>query len=217
VASLADAEQQRALIHQALQVAENACSGVERDRLMRRVIHSAWNQGSAAGYSQRRSEESVAGSPVGYDTFFSLLGEGFHTAFRKAVDHPYAAVIHLLIRELRGEEWASAVEFTAGPLWGIMRDRGLDDAPGADADRLRLDDLASQILAHLRIPERAEESRAELAVKSLIGQVLNLGRSIGWEERGERDLPAPPHTLDCEPENGPDFCVGHESESDPVA
>jgi hypothetical protein len=52
----------------------------------------------------------------------SMLGEGFHTAFRKAVDHPYATVIHKLIRELPDGDYGAVVDFVAGPLIAMLRE-----------------------------------------------------------------------------------------------
>lgn len=159
--------------------------GGEVERNVRHLISVAWCRGSDHGYNRRRGEERAGAELVDYATFRSLLAEGFHTAFRKAVDHPYAVVIHLLIRELRGQEWGAVLDFTADPLWGVLRDGGIDHVPVPAADRLKLDDLASQVLAHLRVPEHDPASRAELAVKSLLAQVFNLGRSIGYDERVE--------------------------------
>ncbi len=47
------------------------------------------------------------------DNLRSLLGEGFHTAFRKAVDSKKAVEIHRMISEFDDEEWAQVVEFVA--------------------------------------------------------------------------------------------------------
>lgn len=52
----------------------------------------------------------------------SMLGEGFHTAFRKAVDSPYATVIHRLIRDLEPGEYGAVVDFTAGPLIDMLHE-----------------------------------------------------------------------------------------------
>lgn len=51
-----------------------------------------------------------------YDTFVSMLGEGFHTAFRKAVDTRQAAAVHRLITEMPPADWAAVVEFVADPI-----------------------------------------------------------------------------------------------------
>jgi len=40
-----------------------------------------------------------------------LVSEGFHTAFRKASDHPLALEIWGLIRDLPAEEWNSVIGF----------------------------------------------------------------------------------------------------------
>lgn len=51
----------------------------------------------------------------------SVIGEGFHTAFRKAVDHPYATVIHKLIGDLPDEDWSAVIDFVSGPVTGMLR------------------------------------------------------------------------------------------------
>jgi len=40
-----------------------------------------------------------------------VLGEGFHTAFRKAVNSKKAYAIWKLIRELSDEEWNDIIDF----------------------------------------------------------------------------------------------------------
>lgn len=46
------------------------------------------------------------------NNFISLLGEGFHTAFRKAVgDSPQARKIHELIQKMPNDEWHAILEF----------------------------------------------------------------------------------------------------------
>lgn len=52
----------------------------------------------------------------------SMLAEGFHTAFRKAVDSPFAAVIHKLIRDMEDGEYAAIIDFTADPLVSRLRE-----------------------------------------------------------------------------------------------
>lgn len=47
------------------------------------------------------------------DTLRSLLGEGFHTAFRKAVDTATAAQIHRLIAGMPLEHWEAVLSFVA--------------------------------------------------------------------------------------------------------
>jgi hypothetical protein len=47
------------------------------------------------------------------DELASLLGEGFHTAFRKAADSSEAVAIHKQISALPDVEWARIVEFVA--------------------------------------------------------------------------------------------------------
>jgi hypothetical protein len=47
------------------------------------------------------------------ETFESMIGEGFHTAFRKAVDSATAAQIHRLIGGMEYRDWAAVVSFVA--------------------------------------------------------------------------------------------------------
>jgi hypothetical protein len=50
-----------------------------------------------------------------------MLAEGFHTAFRKAVDHPYASVIHKLISDMPREDWGAVIDFVATPVIAWLR------------------------------------------------------------------------------------------------
>jgi hypothetical protein len=52
----------------------------------------------------------------------SMLAEGFHTAFRKAVDSPLATVIRKLIRDMEPGEYGAVIDFTAGPLIAMLRE-----------------------------------------------------------------------------------------------
>lgn len=52
----------------------------------------------------------------------AMLAEGFHTAFRKAVDSPFAVVIHKLIKDLEDGEYAAVIDFTADPLIAMLRE-----------------------------------------------------------------------------------------------
>ena len=53
------------------------------------------------------------------------LGEGFHTAFRKASDTPQADKIWHLIRDMDPAEWSSVLDFVAKPLVDYVKERGL--------------------------------------------------------------------------------------------
>lgn len=50
---------------------------------------------------------------ISRDAFEGLIGEGFHTAFRNAVDTARAATIHRLIADMPPEEWSKIVGFVA--------------------------------------------------------------------------------------------------------
>lgn len=52
----------------------------------------------------------------------SMLGEGFHTGFRKAVDHPYATTIWQLIKDLPGEDWSAVLDFVSEPIIHALRE-----------------------------------------------------------------------------------------------
>jgi hypothetical protein len=45
------------------------------------------------------------------DEFIELLGEAFHTAFRKAADCSQAMKIHQLIDEMPERDWTAVLEF----------------------------------------------------------------------------------------------------------
>lgn len=56
-----------------------------------------------------------------YEDYRHYFGEGMHTAFRKASDHPSAFLIHRLITELPDEEWSAIVDFVAREVWEYPR------------------------------------------------------------------------------------------------
>jgi len=77
-----------------------------------------------------REELRAMGGPFGVtdDDIRSMLGQGFHTAFRKAVDDPHATVIHTLIDKLRDDtdsqgysSWSAVISFVANPLIAMLR------------------------------------------------------------------------------------------------
>lgn len=45
------------------------------------------------------------------DDLRSLIGEGFHTAFRKALDGPPAHEVWRMIRALPDKEWREVIDF----------------------------------------------------------------------------------------------------------
>jgi hypothetical protein len=53
---------------------------------------------------------------VSIDDVCEFLGEGLHTAFRKAGDSAEANQIWHLINTMDGAEWRSILRFVAGPL-----------------------------------------------------------------------------------------------------
>jgi hypothetical protein len=52
--------------------------------------------------------------------FTDVLGEAFHTAFRKAASSGEAAQIYRLIDGLSSDEWSSVLEFVADALDGSV-------------------------------------------------------------------------------------------------
>lgn len=65
------------------------------------------------------AEAAERGEPVGHvpvltrQQFEERAGEAFHTAFRKAIDHPLAMPIHRLIGELPADDWSAVLGFAA--------------------------------------------------------------------------------------------------------
>lgn len=56
-----------------------------------------------------------------YNDTKTLLAEGFHTAFRKASDHPNAHQIWLLIRELPSDDWGNVIDFVASGTFRVAK------------------------------------------------------------------------------------------------
>jgi hypothetical protein len=70
---------------------------------------------------------STQTSDVTYDELAAHLGEGFHTAFRKATDCSQAWQIHRLIDNMPPREWRAVIEFVAdalAPVLGISTEDG---------------------------------------------------------------------------------------------
>lgn len=57
---------------------------------------------------------------INKSAFVNYLGEGFHTAFRKASDCPQAHPIWLLINEMPNKDWNSILTFVAEPLAELL-------------------------------------------------------------------------------------------------
>lgn len=57
------------------------------------------------------------------DFIRSMLAEGFHTAFRKAVNSPRADQIWDLIKAMPSDQWGSVISFVAEPLIEGLEDR----------------------------------------------------------------------------------------------
>lgn len=72
--------------------------------------------------TRREEDRALAGTHGLTDTDIrSMLAEGFHTAFRKAVDHPYAVVIRHLIKDLPPEDWTAVLDFAIDPVISALR------------------------------------------------------------------------------------------------
>ncbi len=52
------------------------------------------------------------------DLLIELLGEGFHTAFRKATDCNQAPQIYRLIEDMSEKSWTSVLDFVAEVIIG---------------------------------------------------------------------------------------------------
>ena len=52
-----------------------------------------------------------------YEDYRDYMGEGIHSAFRKASDHKSASLIHQLINDMPDEEWRAIVDFVAEEMW----------------------------------------------------------------------------------------------------
>lgn len=65
-----------------------------------------------------REELAAFGGPHGVteSDIRSMIGEGFHTAFRKAADSMEAAIAWKAIRDMDSEEYAAIISFTADPI-----------------------------------------------------------------------------------------------------
>lgn len=61
--------------------------------------------------------------PCSKEEFASLLGEGFHTSFRKGNDHPGTAEIWKLIQELPNDVWNGMIDYV---VYGVSYTLGLD-------------------------------------------------------------------------------------------
>lgn len=71
----------------------------------------------APGGAGRHPKPNVAGlTPVDPEIFKSLLGEGLHTALRKASDHNEARAAWYAIDRLPGEEWNAVLGFVVAGL-----------------------------------------------------------------------------------------------------
>src|SRR4051794_7537082 len=55
-----------------------------------------------------------------YDDFRSLLGEGFHTGFRKAAESPASSRVWNDIHDMPDGEYGQVIEFVAEPTWGYL-------------------------------------------------------------------------------------------------
>lgn len=60
--------------------------------------------------------------PMSKKDFTSMLGEGFHTAFRKGTSAPQANYIWKSIQKMDPKEWAAVLEYVT---WGFEVSYGL--------------------------------------------------------------------------------------------
>jgi hypothetical protein len=57
---------------------------------------------------------------MNYETFRSLLGEGFHTALRKEGESVAADWAWRSIRDMPRDEWGRVLDFVARPTWEYL-------------------------------------------------------------------------------------------------
>ncbi|MFB0520029.1 MAG: hypothetical protein ACETWD_01210 [Desulfatiglandales bacterium] len=57
------------------------------------------------------------------ETIEDLLGEGFHTAFRKASESKEGNQIWHLIKSLPDEEWGAVIDFVSHPLIDYLEEQ----------------------------------------------------------------------------------------------
>jgi len=67
--------------------------------------------------AEKGREKEVKTDDKDYDAFRSMLAEGFHTAFRKAVDSDEAWQVWKLISKMPAGDWAEIISFVADPTW----------------------------------------------------------------------------------------------------
>lgn len=59
---------------------------------------------------------SATKMPFTRTEFSSMLGEGFHTAFRKGTEAPKSSTIWRLIADMEPQDWDSVIEYV---VWGF--------------------------------------------------------------------------------------------------
>lgn len=64
---------------------------------------------------------------VSVNELIEYLGEGFHTAFRKASDSPEATQIWDLISNMPAHEWHAILEFVAVPVLNLLGNHSQKD------------------------------------------------------------------------------------------
>ncbi len=82
------------------------------------------NLAAGPGGRYKADPESDAKGGVTYSELRSMIGEGFHTAFRKGIDSPEAALMWHAIQKMDPLEWAVILEFVTEPIWDLLQERG---------------------------------------------------------------------------------------------
>ena len=67
------------------------------------------------------------------DELRSFLGEGFHTAFRKAADSDEANTIWHLIQKMDPDEWHAVLDFVTEPTFEMLQREGVQSDGAASA------------------------------------------------------------------------------------
>lgn len=69
--------------------------------------------------------EYVPRDGVDLHDMIGMIGQGFHTAFRKGTDDDAARFIHAAIDELEPDEWHAILRYVAEPLFEAIKAEGL--------------------------------------------------------------------------------------------
>jgi hypothetical protein len=86
----------------------------------------------SAYHTERLAPESTVSGEITRDDFTEVLGEAFHTAFRKATNCEQAHPIWTLISQMPSDDWAAVLDFVADGFDGLLHFH-VPSRPGHDA------------------------------------------------------------------------------------